>query len=44
VKRPTLERMRTILGVTPEVSLEDGVDRLCHRIRERLSSAGIMIS
>ncbi len=44
VKNPTLERQRTILGVTPQVSLEEGVDRLCSRIQERLKSAGIRIS
>lgn len=44
VKNPTLERQRTILGVTPKVSLEEGVDRLCSRIQERLKSAGIRIS
>src|SRR5439155_1730041 len=29
VKNPSLERQRTILGVEPEVSLEDGVRRVC---------------
>jgi nucleoside-diphosphate-sugar epimerase len=43
VKNPTLERQRTILGVTPKVGLEEGVDRLCSRIEERLKSAGIRI-
>jgi nucleoside-diphosphate-sugar epimerase len=35
-KRPTLERMRTILGIEPRISLEEGVDRVCRRVRERL--------
>jgi len=38
VKRPLLERQRNILGVEPRVSLEEGVKRLCARIRERLAS------
>jgi nucleoside-diphosphate-sugar epimerase len=29
VKRPTLERQRTLLGFEPEVSLADGIRRLC---------------
>jgi nucleoside-diphosphate-sugar epimerase len=36
VKRPALGRQRTILGVGPEVSLEDGVDRVCRTIQRRL--------
>jgi nucleoside-diphosphate-sugar epimerase len=43
VKNPTLERQRTILGVTPKVSLEEGVDLLCGRIQDRLTLAGIRI-
>jgi nucleoside-diphosphate-sugar epimerase len=39
VKRPSLERQRTILGVEPEVSLEDGVRRVCETIRRRLAAA-----
>lgn len=35
-KRPTLERMREILGIEPRISLEEGVDRVCRRVRERL--------
>jgi nucleoside-diphosphate-sugar epimerase len=38
VKRPSLERMRHILGVVPRVSLEEGVERVCSRIRERVRS------
>jgi nucleoside-diphosphate-sugar epimerase len=41
VKRPTLERQRDLLGVTPLVGLEEGVDIVCRRIQERLKSAGI---
>jgi len=39
-KRPVLDRMRTILGVEPRVSLADGVSRVCRRVRERLQAAG----
>ena len=38
VKRPCLDRMRNILGVSPKVSLEEGVERVCNRIRERIRS------
>lgn len=38
VKRPCLERQRDILGITPRVSLEEGVDRLCSRVAERLAT------
>jgi nucleoside-diphosphate-sugar epimerase len=36
VKRPTLERMRTVLGVAPSVSFEDGVARVCDCTLDRL--------
>lgn len=36
VKRPRLERQRTILGIEPQVSLAEGVNRVCWRTRERL--------
>ena len=36
VKRPRLDRQRELLGITPRVSLEDGVERVCRRVRERL--------
>lgn len=35
-KRPLLDRMRDLLGVVPEVSLEEGVGRVCGRVLERL--------
>jgi nucleoside-diphosphate-sugar epimerase len=38
IKRPTLDRMRTMLGVEPQTSLENGVRRVCRRVRERLAS------
>lgn len=38
VKRPVLERQRTILGVMPKVSLGEGVKRLCSRIKERIQT------
>ena len=37
VKRPLLERQRALLGVTPQVSLTEGVGRVCRRVRERLA-------
>jgi nucleoside-diphosphate-sugar epimerase len=36
IKRPLVDRQREILGVTPQVSLAEGVKRVCQRIRERL--------
>jgi len=39
IKRPVLERMRTLLGVEPTVSLADGVARVCARVRDRLQPA-----
>jgi nucleoside-diphosphate-sugar epimerase len=41
-KRPTLERQEKLLGVVPEVGLEEGVERVCRRVRERLSLAGLL--
>ncbi len=37
VKRPTLARQKNILGVVPRVSLEEGVGRVCARIKKRLA-------
>lgn len=36
VKRPVLERQRELLGVEPEVSLEEGVRRVCGTVAGRL--------
>ncbi len=41
VKNPTLDRMRDILNSEAEVTLEQGVDRLCSRIIERMNKAGL---
>ena len=38
VKRPTLGRMRDLLGVAPTVALDEGVRRVCARVQERLRS------
>lgn len=38
VKRPLLSRQRDLLGVVPQVSLEEGVNRVCQRILERLGA------
>jgi nucleoside-diphosphate-sugar epimerase len=35
VKRPTLARQRQVLGIEPLVSLQEGVRRVCRRVRER---------
>jgi len=37
IKRPTLERQKTLLGVEPRVSLAEGVERVCKRIRARIA-------
>jgi len=37
VKRPRLERQRDLLGIVPEISLSQGVARVCARVVERLS-------
>jgi nucleoside-diphosphate-sugar epimerase len=35
VKRPSLERQTRILGVTPQVSLDEGVRRVCQEVKRR---------
>jgi nucleoside-diphosphate-sugar epimerase len=37
-KRPTLDRMRDLLGVVPQVSLERGVELVCAKVVERLGA------
>jgi nucleoside-diphosphate-sugar epimerase len=36
-KQPSLDRMRDLLGVTPRVSLDQGLDRVVARVRTRLA-------
>jgi len=36
-KQPSLARMRDLLGVTPKVSLDQGLDRVVARVRARLA-------
>ena len=36
VKRPTLDRQLSLLGVSPAVFLREGVERVCATVRERL--------
>jgi nucleoside-diphosphate-sugar epimerase len=36
-KQPSLDRMRDLLGVTPKVSLDEGLDRVVARVRARLA-------
>lgn len=38
-KNPTLDRQRDLLGVVPEVSLDDGISKVCERVR-RVVAAG----
>jgi nucleoside-diphosphate-sugar epimerase len=38
VKRPSLDRMRELLGVVPAVSLKEGVRLVCSRMSERLKA------
>jgi nucleoside-diphosphate-sugar epimerase len=37
VKRPLLERQRTVLGIEPEIALIEGVRLVCRRVRERVA-------
>jgi hypothetical protein len=39
VKRPTLERQRTLLGIEPLVSLAEGVRRVCAVQRQMVAGA-----
>lgn len=39
-KVPALDRQRTVLGVEPSVSLEEGVARVCEAMRRRVTAAG----
>lgn len=41
-KRPTLERQENILNVVPKVGLEEGVARVCDRVKERLTHQGLL--
>jgi nucleoside-diphosphate-sugar epimerase len=41
IKRPTLERMRTLLGVTPRVSVQEGVRLVCARVQERIRAGEV---
>lgn len=43
VKRPSLDRQRDFLGVVPEVSLQEGVRRVCARIRDRLAAGELPV-
>jgi nucleoside-diphosphate-sugar epimerase len=36
-KQPSLARMRDLLGVTPGVSLDQGLDRVVARVRARIA-------
>ena len=38
VKRPVLKRMGDLLGVEPRVALDEGIRRVCRRVRERMAA------
>jgi nucleoside-diphosphate-sugar epimerase len=38
VKRPSLDRMKNLLGVVPALSLADGVRLVCQRVQDRLKA------
>lgn len=37
VKRPALDRMHTLLGFTPEIDIDEGLDRVCSEVKRRLA-------
>jgi nucleoside-diphosphate-sugar epimerase len=43
VKRPMLERQHQILGITPAVSLQQGIKLVCRRIRDRLAAGEVPV-
>jgi nucleoside-diphosphate-sugar epimerase len=42
IKEPVLKRQRDILGITPQISLAQGVERVCIRVRERLKAGEVI--
>jgi nucleoside-diphosphate-sugar epimerase len=38
IKRPILDRQKTILGVAPKISLKEGVRLVCNRVRQRIAA------
>jgi|TARA_B100000959_G_scaffold262486_1_gene300959 nucleoside-diphosphate-sugar epimerase len=41
IKRPILNRQRDVLGISPIVSLEEGVQRVCKKVQERIAAGGL---
>ena len=41
IKRPILNRQRDVLGISPVVSLEEGVQRVCKKVQERIAAGGL---
>jgi nucleoside-diphosphate-sugar epimerase len=41
VKRPCLQRQEKLLNITPNVGLEEGVERVCRRVEEESCRGGI---
>jgi nucleoside-diphosphate-sugar epimerase len=42
IKKPSLDRMRNLLGIEPLISLEEGVKRVCKKVKERLRLEGLI--
>lgn len=42
IKRPVLDRQKTILGVVPKISLSEGVSLICNRVRQRILSGELI--
>lgn len=41
VKRPVLERQKNMLGITPVVGFDEGINKVCATIRERIRNEGL---
>ena len=38
VKNPVLEKQQTLLGIVPEITLEEGLKRVCLRVKDRIQA------
>ena len=41
IKQPILNRQRDVLGISPAVSLKEGVQRVCTKVQERIAAGGL---
>ena len=41
IKQPILNRQRDVLGISPAVSLKEGVQRVCTKVQERIVAGGL---